>query len=161
MPDRQSSIDKQIGWLETAVNNNKQIEAYALWIRLVGVMASMGTEIESMALGLRGDGNGTKGALHRIGTIEGAMKAMQSDIREMRNLVRIALGLEHDPEVLGKMPRFSKEEHPGRRADDDKTMSDKLLGYFVRYILPPLIVSAILAAVGFWVAVNNHLIISV
>lgn len=157
MPNKRG-LDSQVDRLDEAVQKHSNLDTYPLWVRLVGVLSSMGSEIGSVVIALRGDGNGTKGLLDRNTAMEEAIRSIQSDIREIRNWIGIMAGLEHDPEVLEHIQRFTAHDHPGRRAEDKKTSFDKLLGYVIERILPPLIVAAIVGVVTFWVAVNNHLI---
>jgi len=129
---------------------------YTLWMRLTTFLGSLCEALSDLQVAVRGDGNGTRGLLDRMTTIEGDMKSTKSDVREVLNTMRSVYGMDKD-EISS---RFDEKNHPNRRASDqtEDDLANKVLIYFVNRILPQIIVWLVLGWAAFQIAVNQHLI---
>ena len=130
--------------------------AFPLWTRLVAFLSTLCELVNDLQLAVNGTGNGSRGLLERTVVIEGAVKVMQSDIREMLNTLREVYGIDRD----GIAKEFDAKNNPGRRSSDEKSWSDKILEYVLENVLPQVIVWIVLGWLAMQIAIHNNLVMT-
>jgi hypothetical protein len=152
-------LGNEINKLDEAVQKSTHLDAYPLWVRLVGALSRIADVFDELVVALRGDEDSASGILDRLKTVEDAIKPMQSDMRFIKRLLMQQAGYDLDSEPLEVPKKYTSEDHPGRRANDNKSTFDKVIAYFIRYILPPLITWGIIGFILFTIAVHDRILI--
>lgn len=154
MTTKISNCVDQVGRLSDDLQKiDPSLPTFPLWMRMTTFLGSLCESLSDLQVAVRGDGNGSRGLLERMTAIEGDMKAAKSDIREVLTMMRLVYGMDRDE--LGK---FDENNHPKRRKSDGDA-ANRLLDYFVKRILPPIIVWVILGFIAFQIAINQHIIL--
>lgn len=148
-------LQRQVRMLDDALKTIKEEPTFSVWSRLVQLLSALCSTVDGLVVAVRGDGNGSGGLNNRMAKVESTVRSIDENVRDLHEMLEVALGIRDSD----KYEKPTQEKHPSRRAEDQQSLSDRALKYFVDRVLPSLITWAIIAYIGFQIALNNKLIV--